>query len=1621
MVTVVAGSESRRGRKRKRNNVQNVTVDIDGKKKVVGTRPLKLVGRYVQKDFQGTGVLLGRIMHYDLGSYRVNYENGHCEDLISSKLKAFLVENGNLTGEWLERKEILDELLSGKDVNTEALTVDDTRELENVNPIDSSLLSETTNGDNEVVEVHTERNGDIDADSCGACGSTREGEANVDMEVPLEPPPELPPSSGHIGIPEEYVPDLLSVYSFLRSFSVRLFLYPFGLDDFVGALNCSVANTLLDSVHVALMRVLKRHIERLLSDGSELASKILGCLDWSLFDALTWPIYLVCYLRFMGYNNEDDWQKFYTHCLERDYYTLSVGKKLAVLQILCEEVLGTEELRTEMDMRVESEIGFSTDTSSTVDTMCDPGMVIPGDTENSAFKDREVEGLVEYCEKNSSVHNRLVKSQVDRAVGSSIHEDGNGDECRLCGMDGLLVCCDGCPSASHPRCLGISKMLMPDDSWYCPECKVNASEPKIMQGTTVRGGHIFGVDPYKQVFVASCGHLLVFKASIKSDNGLRYYNRCDIPGVLYALYSRGAHAIMYSEICRRIMEYWEFPPDILPGNKMHEICLQLAIKEGHGQCNTQLVDFPDKVPEMTEVENHESCVNGSSVHMSALKLTSCVQNLDSSENSLNTVTIDDQNIVSVGQHYEIMKSTIIKPAVLSSVIGQPAPCELNKENTSSVAEIVSSRNSDINHGPLNGSSLETKTSIITQDFDNRVDQKSSGGSHDCCLYKGSSFKITGYINHYFHGDFAASAAANLAILSFEENQARESGSSDNHREVLAASLALQIKAFSLAATRFFWPNTEKKLVEVPRERCGWCFSCKAAATSKKGCLLNAAASNAIRWATKVLAGVRPVKNGGDGRLSGIATYLLFMEESLSGLLVGPFLNVMFRKQWRRKVEQATSCNAIKTPLLELEKNIRSIALLGDWMKPVEGFSIQSSTSQTPASAAESTQKHRSGRRGRKHFVMAEVAVKDTLKLNDFTWFRGSTLSELRFQRGIFSSSIIKSSARQGGRKRISGILYHEGSEIPRSNRQHVWRSEVEMSRNVPQLALQVRYLDCHVRWGDLVCPEQTPYDRKVPEAEASAFRNAFICNKKIVESKLRYCVTFDSQKHLPSRVMKNIAEREQILNDGKERFWFSENHVPLYLIKEYEQEMEKNNCVDVLPKLQGRELKASGENIFSFLLWKQEHTDSSCPSCHQDIFYRNAVKCSSCQGFCHKQCASSSTVNLRERIESVITCKQCCESQGATRVGNIRVPPTCPSLLQGRDSPIPVTATKHVNPIGGKGASTSLGPSEDSSEVKSTDLSAVAKKTRKSNWGLIWRKKNCEDTGIDFRLKNVLMRGNVDKGVLNPVCRLCNKPYNADLMYICCETCKTWFHADAVELDESKLFTVVGFRCCRCRRIKSPVCPHVDPLNKTPLENKRKAKITKMNLNYNLISDHHNGSNASNSVRNMQIITRSTKRETNSDGCSANYSFRSEVSNPSELNAVSSVQSVAPKEKIDDGATPTVDHLASDDTRLEHIILSFNELLESDDGGHAKDNEPPEDVAENLKNPSWHDEVKPIISGETGIHSAPCMFCSNVERSPDLCCEVCGMWIHQLCSPWFESSSNPEDGGWRCGGCRDWS
>lgn len=1692
--------ERKRGRKRKRVDVQNVEVDVDGKKRAVVTRSKRLVGCYVRKEFEGSGLYLGKVVSYDTGLYRVDYEDGDCEDLEGGEVKSFLIDESEIDGEWLERKNKLDALLLRKDKDVEAineLKIENVVPLESANVVGNAQVKETSavselidaNCDAEVegVQIDDDANADSVSDSC------EDEEISSEVEVPVVPQPELPPSSWNIGVPAEDVPHLLSVYSFLRSFSIQLFLSPFGLDDFVGSLNCSAPNTLLDSVHVALMRVLRHYFEKLSLDGSELASKCLRGMDWSLLDALTWPIYLVQYLIVMGYTDGPEWKGFYIHALEREYYTLSAGKKLLILQILCDDVLDSEELRAEIDIREESEGGIDPDTGMVVAPIAGPRRVHPRNSKTSACKGQEAMQIIAQSHETKLFSNsgNLGLSVEGQDGIVDMDQDSNGDECRLCGMDGTLLCCDGCPASYHSRCIGVCKMFIPEGPWYCPECTINKVGPRITKGTTLKGAEVFGVDVYSQAFIGACDHLLVLNASTNLHSCTRYYSKNDIPCVLQALLSSMEHIVMYKEICKAIIQYWEIPEDIISFTETSEFANHQLAKENLN-CTMPSSVMPlgllsHNVAETPQSEDTSSCIFG-------------VNSGNVNKASLSAVTSDhaiqqengEASIETAGPQMNIPGEVQVKYTVFSGSLdeGTVQSDFMSKERSGPETATCMSTNMFGNcRDYVSGPYATPKLAVAHKHIKIRVG-KSFHSTENAILYMGSSFKTQGYVNNYLHGDFAASAAAKLAVLSSEENQVSGSHTSDRRKQI-SANISLQVKAFSSAATRFFWPHTEKKLIEVPRERCSWCFCCKASVASKRGCLLNAAMANAIKGSMKILAGLRHAKSG-EGCLPGIATYVMFIEESLNGLTVGPFLSSAFRRQWRTQMEHANTCGALKLLLLELEENIRTIALSGDWFKLVDGCSVESSVTPSASNASGSTQKRRPGRRGRKASVVTEVTADDSQDiLADFTWWRGGKLTKLLLQKGILPRTLVKKSARQGGSRKIPGIYYVEASDTPKRSRRLVWRAAVEMSKNISQLALHVRYLDFHVRWNDLVRPEQNIQDVKGPETEASAFRNAYISDKRIVDNDTTYCVAFANQKHLPSRVMKNIIKVEQS-QDGKEKYWFSETRIPLYLIKEFEENAAKaliqktDKPVNATVNLQRKRLKALRKDVFSYLALKRDNKDKCCCAlCKQDVLMGDAVKCSVCEGPCHEQCTISSTVHINEEVEFLITCKQCYHTKALSQTENNYESPTSPLLLQ-RQEFAPVMARKAEKPIGCDQPSMAVKTVQHASDSKSVNASKSGSKSKRKlcSWGLIWRKKNCEDTGSDFRSKNILLRGSRGFGLSGPLCHLCRQPYNCDLTYIRCETCLNWYHGEAVELQESKISDLLGFKCCRCRRIRSPVCPYLDPDSKKQLEEKkmrtkpakqdekdpsvdvapqqvklepamptlpaieqvvyvaeddpllfnhtRVEQITEQNSS---VDSEWNATSVSGFGPQKLPVRRHNKRDKELDCSLAGNSAHDDLSafGGDVFNSVdeslSQVQWDPTASGFGDGMTFNYEDLSFEDMEFEpQTYFSFNELLASDDGVQQDVVGSAGNVAENWENPS-------IIPSDAFVDASfnqkePSSLVKHaVDTVPCRMCshyEPCPDLCCQTCGIFIHSHCSPwieqplRDDGWRCGNCREW-
>ncbi|XP_050883309.1 DDT domain-containing protein PTM isoform X2 [Lathyrus oleraceus] len=1358
----------RRGRPPKQRRTENGKVTDVPKK----PKPIVLIGRYVLKQFPKRA-RIGKVVSYKIGLYRVEFENRVSEDLDSGVIRKILLEDCDLDLDdgLIKRKKKLDGLLSRK--------IDEAKKKKK-----SSELREENDKEQDVM-------GEVTDDSMDLCSK-----AETRLESPmLDLPPklELPPSSRTIGVPENYVSHLFSVYAFLRSFSIRLFLSPFTLDDFVGALNCRVSNTLLDAVHVSLLRALKRHLESLSAEGSKIASKCLRYSDWSLLDALTWPVFLIQYVTVNGYTKGSEWKGFYNEILCGEYYSLPASRKLMILQILCEEVLESEELKAEMNMREESEVGKNYDAED-----------IPH-AENEPKGVHRRHAKTADCQDEESLKSVSKLDAVNLPGNSEDEVDNNGDECRLCGMDGTLLCCDGCPAVYHSRCIGVMKMYIPEGEWYCPECKINMTGPTIARGTSLKGAEIFGMDLYGQLFMGTCDHLLVLNDS-SSEFCLKYYNQIDIPEVIRVLYASMQHRHVYSSICTAVLQYWNISESfLLPcvPNGVHINSEYSKIDEDTSAALLpHVVENDHKDVSFGKPEYSLASVDGiCSDNMVPSLDASLVTSSPTRETSDNTITKE-----SPSTNMKLQKETVMSSGVFTVNHQSDTNCQNpdNRSNAAILAKCSSVSNQFITYGHANDMGLPMNLSLQTKG-DQTGFGKGKGNITNDFVYMGCSYKPQSYINYYMHGDFAASAAANLAILSSVDS--RSEGHVTDLRRATSENTNLLEKAFSLTVSCFVWPSSDKKLAEVPRERCGWCLSCKAPASSKKGCMLNHAAICATQSAVRIFSGLAPVRSG-EGIGPTIATYVIYMEESLHGLIDGPFLSGNYRKQWREHMERATSFNSIKPLLLKLEENIRSIAFCGEWLKLTDEWLVESLTIQSATSILGTTETRASCDRCRKQPIKYAAGP----CRENFGW-RNSKFTKSVFQKAALPKYMVRRAARQGGSKKILSIIYPDSgvSEIPKRSRQLIWRAAVQMSRSASQLALQVRYLDLHIRWIDLIRPEYNLQDGKVQDTEVSALRNANICDKKREEGKTSYDIDFGSKKHIPSRVLKNA----KIVQGPKgEKYWFSETRIPLYLIKEYEVSNEKKlsyeDNLNIASQWHKKRLNAIFMDIFSYLTHKRDNLDMpSCSVCKQGVLFRNALKCSACLGYCHEGCSIIPAFPMYTDAEFLTTCKQCYHTRLLTQKEINNKSPTSPLSLKGHEHSS-LTILKGLKPKCDNQILLSTRAEDCRSDIEkvASYSSMEAKSSRRKSWGIIWKKNNSEDTGLDFRLKKIILKRRTSLPQLEPVCHLCQMPYRPDLMYIGCETCTRWYHAEALELEESKIFSVLGFKCCKCRKIKSPACPY---------------------------------------------------------------------------------------------------------------------------------------------------------------------------------------------------------------------
>ncbi|XP_018446119.2 DDT domain-containing protein PTM [Raphanus sativus] len=344
-----------------------------------------------------------------------------------------------------------------------------------------------------------------------------DGEAE-DISV-LPPKPQLPPSSPILnldGLPILYV---FATYSLLRSFSTVLFLSPFELKDFVEALRCTSPCLLFDSIHVSVLQLLRKVLEKLAGEDDQSATLCLRSLDWDMLDVVNYPLFVVEYMLYAGSKDSPRVDLTRFKFFRNEYFRLPMNLKIQILTCLCGDMIAAEVVRSELNKR-------SVAADSEMDT-------------NRKTNSRK-RAMMELANDFSS-NDGVVDGSFDRNIA----------DCCICKMDGNLLCCGGCPAAYHSKCVGVACDLLPEGVWYCPECSFDRPGPGWKREMQIQGWEFIEIDPHGREYYSSCGYLLVI------DTGsVNYYHANDVNLVLEQLKSYGS---FYIGVTSAIEKHWNIP------------------------------------------------------------------------------------------------------------------------------------------------------------------------------------------------------------------------------------------------------------------------------------------------------------------------------------------------------------------------------------------------------------------------------------------------------------------------------------------------------------------------------------------------------------------------------------------------------------------------------------------------------------------------------------------------------------------------------------------------------------------------------------------------------------------------------------------------------------------------------------------------------------------------------------------------------------------------------------------------------------------------------------------------------------------------------------------------------
>lgn len=795
--------------------------------------------------------------------------------------------------------------------------------------------------------------------------------------------------------------------------------------------------------------------------------------------------------------------------------------------------------------------------------------------------------------------------------------DRNSDECCLCRMDGNLICCDGCPAAFHSRCVGVIKDHLPEGEWLCPACRMD-KDGVVSSLVPFKGADFLGRDSHGRLFYGCCGYLLV-SHSFDSNDLCHYYNKNDLVSVVNILKSEPSP---FDEIRNVISAYW--------GVHINGTCSN-SLYASDIHCLKEALDEKVQVNPPFFLKDNHCCDNFVSV---GARCTAPV--IAASKFSDFTDSIQPCSESSI-QHEEMASQpAVTDPAgnKLNTVsFGYTSPingfgfCEDSTRHPSGIASIEpTDRTTGRDEcSELPGWSCTSEKIVVT------------------CRLQSDPFS---YVNYYGFGLVAAAMAEELLPKPSEINTLN----SLKPDEVMKSD---QLNAICKRFTQWYWYSYYSVTLGIQKEDCGWCFSCRRLNDGE--CLFRYVEDKHLDGikssveAFTIRSGMDLEKNK-ESQIVLAMHHILSVEERVRSLLSGPWEKLYYSEQWRRAVLKAYDVASLKLLLLSLESNLRRVALLTEWLKPVD-------IDQNGGFAASI--------------------------LTGFHWWRGGKLLRQLFCWRTLPRSLASKCSRQAGRKKIPNLFYHEGSDFSKRSKGISWRAAVETSGNVAQLIYQVKDLDSNIKWAEISSAHLFPQCTKESEKIKKLFKQVLVRKRCIEGSEVKYLLDFGKRQAIPAVVSKNGVLLEES-SDKRKRFWLNETYVPLNLVKAFEEKKlsrlsKKKDSGQACENGSIVAMKKSKKlNGFTYLFSKVRNSEKHCCGhCNKDVLVREAVNCQHCDGFFHRKHFKVP----KGAFATTYTCFKCKEKETAKSKNHKIVGQKRKASMVRKGNPVSMAKKSKENPV----------------------------------------------------------------------------------------------------------------------------------------------------------------------------------------------------------------------------------------------------------------------------------------------------------------------------------------------------